>query len=1467
MDKNRDERNNREYESGSEAGGSSRLPSDAAAGGTASLPAAAAREDGEARVLTAEATSGGEGRVLTAEAASGGEAPVELPPRPAESTWTEEQWQAIVDGGENILVAAAAGSGKTAVLVERIIRRISDESAMLHVDQLLVATFTKAAAAEMRERIRLALERKLEANPDSEHLRRQLALLNRASITTLHSFCLEVIQRHFQAVQLDPAFRVANETEIELLRQDVLEELFEERYASKEPAFARMVDWFSGERNDEAAFRLVHRLYDFSRSHPWPEEWLDSMTASFSPADVEELGRSPWADSIMAAARLTLNGIVELLRQAIALTTAPGGPEPYRAALEQELAGAAALADAASSVPWERMHESFGLLSFGRLAACRGDQYDKELQEQVKRLRDQAKKRLQQVRDELFRRTPEQFLQELHAIRPVLEALTSVVSEFGARFEAAKRAKGWLDFADLEHYCLRILRDPSSTPERPVPSAAGLLYQEQFAEILLDEYQDTNMVQEAIVDLITRPGQGNRFMVGDVKQSIYRFRLAEPGLFQSKYTSYGKKGQGNGTRIDLARNFRSRQGIVDTVNMVFRQIMNADVAELTYDSAAELVCGASYPSADEIAAESRRDRDEFGLPYFATELLLIDKGVPAPADEAAEDEDSETERAAVDAAELETARLEARAIASRIRRMTGDEGEPPYLVYDKDQKRMRPVTYRDMVILLRATQAWAPLMMEELRREGIPAYAEFSTGYFTATEVEIVLSLLRVIDNPQQDIPLAAVLRSPIVGLQEEELARIRLYGKGKPFYYAVMEAARTEEHDCSPEAMQLELPLSADEGAASASASQQGWEGWQAKLRRFLDRLEQWRNAARQGRLSELIWQVYRETGYYEWVGGLAGGLQRQANLRALYDRARQYESSSIRGLFRFLRFIDRMRDSGGDLGTARALGEREDVVRIMTIHKSKGLEFPVVIVAGLSKRFNQQDLNASFLMHKHLGFGPKYVDEEKRVAYPTLPNLAIRRQMRLELLAEEQRVLYVALTRPKEKLILIGTVQDAEKSIRKWGEALDVERLLLPDYVVAEARSYLDWIGPAIIRHPAAAEWRRYAGLPNRNGESLLDDPSRWQLAMVPASVIAADERLAEMPVDEERMRRLKALRRLETEEVFPRSVWAEQIGERLSWRDPYRIVTLLPSKTSVTEMKRLAASDDWPPEDWVGAPAGPEEEVETASEPGGLEAAEAAIGGNEPAAAAGAAAGGDQAASGPYSDPSRTLYLRRPKFMERRGITPVERGTAYHLLMQHLPLNRPLTAAEVKHTLDDLVARLIMTRMQADALDAGSVAAFFDSEVGRQLAEASWVKRELPFSYGLTATEAYTIEGLRRRESVTAAAEALGSGTASASGNEPRFVATPAFAAMDSSGQLDQETVLVQGIIDCLFEWNGELVLLDYKTDKVLAHRGGLRGLTEHYRFQLELYARAIEEIWKRPVKRKVLYFFDAKQACEL
>ncbi|MGZ9585006.1 helicase-exonuclease AddAB subunit AddA [Paenibacillus marinisediminis] len=1326
-----------------------------------------------------------------------------LPSKPEGSKWTDDQWRAVVDGGANMLVAAAAGSGKTAVLVERIIRKISDEQQPIHVDQLLVATFTKAAAAEMRERIRIALEQALERNPESEHLERQLALLNRASITTLHSFCLEVIQRHFQTIGLDPAFRVANETETEVMRQDVLEGIFEERYGKEDEPFRRFVDWFSGERNDEAAFKLVQRLYDFSRSHPWPELWLEQMSAAFRVSTVEELSRSPWAEGIMQDTRLGLSGVAELLRQAAQLATSPGGPEPYGQLIESEWLAAKAIQEQAQALPWHEMSTVFEQLSFGRLPACRGDQFDKSMQEQTKRLRDQAKARFAQLKDDLFQRAPEQFLLELHQIAPVIETLVGVVKEFGELFEQAKRSKGLLDFSDLEHYCLRILRDPESSPEHPLPSDAALQYQDQFVEILLDEYQDTNMVQEAIVDLIAKEGRGNRFMVGDVKQSIYRFRLAEPGLFLAKYYAYSPRTKEQGIRVDLARNFRSRVEVVDAVNMLFRQLMNKKVAELEYDREAELQFGAAYypelPERDGVRQSA------------ATELILLEKGKGSePSNEAEADEESEESAEnsnMVDAVELETARLEARAIAARIRRLLGDDGEAPYLVFDGKLKQMRPATYRDIVILLRATQAWAPLMVEELRLEGIPAYAEFSTGYFQATEVEVVVSLLRVIDNPYQDIPLAGVLRSPVVGLTAEELAVIRLADKSKPYYDALLEAAAGTN---------VMSPIEGEDQLLS--------EHSRSKISTFLDNLERWRNEARQGSLSDLIWSIYRETGYYEWVGGLAGGLQRQANLRALYDRARQYESSSIRGLFRFLRFIDRMQETGGDLGTARALGEQEDVVRIMTIHKSKGLEFPVVFVAGLAKKFNQQDLTAPFLMHKQLGFGPRYVEEEARVTYPTLANLAIRRQMRLELLAEELRVLYVAVTRPKEKMILVGTVGDAEKAIHNWGEALDLEELLLPDYMIARARSYLDWVGPAVIRHPAAGALRRYAGLPDRNGSALLDETAEWTLSLMPASVLSV--RLDDNQVPEmhgEKAERLQHLLRLEAVDEGESTAYTEQLDKRLSWRNPYRIAEMLPAKTSVTEMKRLYQQEDAVSVSWVN-PSESDADMNLKL--------------NQD--------------TGESNREGYTLHLRRPKFMEDKRLTPAERGTAYHLVMQHLPLNAGLNVDIVRDTLVHMLERQLITEAQAEAIDVEAIMNFFTHPVGQQLLQADSVQRELPFSYGLTAAEAYSIEMSR----------ALPDGE-----ERLRYVATPTFAAKDEAGILEHETVLVQGVIDCLFESGGELILLDYKTDKVLKHRGGTEALAEHYHFQLDFYARAIEQIIGRKVDKKVLYFFDSREATVL
>ncbi|WP_152392142.1 helicase-exonuclease AddAB subunit AddA [Paenibacillus guangzhouensis] len=1376
-------------------------------------------------------------------------------PKPEGSQWTDDQWSAIVRGGENILVAAAAGSGKTAVLVERIIRKIASEEEPLNVDQLLVATFTKAAAAEMRERIREALEKELDKNPDSEHLRRQLALMNRASITTLHSFCLEVIQRYFQLIPLDPAFRIANETEADFIRQEVLEDLFEAHYAedAEDSDFRKLVDWFSGERSDEAMVRLVQSLYDFSRSHPWPREWLYTMADAFAVEDVSMLGQSAWAQSVVADVRLQLNGIVGVLRQAMMLIEQPGGPVPYRDTLMEDMSMVLSLRDAAEEAPWEMLYEHFASMAFGKLKACRGEQYNKELQDQVKGLRDQVKKLLTAMQEELFRRPPELFLGEMQTLAPLMRTLAEFVLSFGEKYEQAKRAKGLVDFSDLEHYCLQILRHPASTLEETYPSGAALEYQTQFAEVLLDEYQDTNMVQEAIVSLISRPGAGNRFMVGDVKQSIYRFRLAEPGLFLNKYKSYPAMSKGQGLRIDLARNFRSRQEIVDAVNTIFRQIMNASVAEIDYDERAELVCGAKYPVGEEA----------FGQEYPA-ELWLIDRGNGAGTQgvEPLDDESADTEvsngeeeggasmhRAAqLDAEELMTAQLEARLIATQIRQLMGEYGTP-FQVYDKFLKGMRSVTYRDIVILLRATQQWAPLMIEQLRLEGIPAYAELNTGYFEATEVEVMISLLKVIDNPVQDIPLAGVLRSPIVNLTAEELAQIRLHGKGLTFYEAMVKL--TMEDEVRRDDLSVE-------------------RGLLTKLRRFMDRLAYWRDEARQGSLSELLWRIYRETGYYDWVGGLPGGTQRQANLRALYDRARQYESTSLRGLFRFLRFIERMQDNGGDLGTARALGEQEDVVRIMTIHKSKGLEFPVVFVAGLSKMFNQQDLSASFLMHKQLGFGPRYMDQELRVAYPTLPSLAIKRQIKMELLAEEMRVLYVALTRPKEKLYLIGSVRNVEKQLQTWGQAVDQTDLLLPDYMLARGRSYLDWIAPSLMRHRDGSELRRLGGLPNRAGDCLADDPSKWYISVVPAEEVQqwAAVGLETVDQDDAYMAKLNLVRQMAegqvaglqsavsnasasvSEETALQEIvdgqlelWLDEptaepsdvdvdsnvligieavarnlISKRLEWRYPHHLASGVAAKTTVTEMKRmLQMQEEDPAEELYQEIFTNDDEDE-----GQLEMRQTS-----------------------EDESILSLHLRRPRFMEKKKLTPTERGTVYHLVMQHVPIGSDLgiDADGVSSLLNQMVERRLISDEQRRAVDPASVAAFYASEIGSELTAAKWVKREIPFSFGLQATEA--IPHLRKMQEEAVVHPDM-----------DRLQVE----AMDLSS-LDGETVLIQGVIDCLYEReDGALVLLDYKTDRIPPGEKGLMEVAERYRFQLELYKSAIERMWRRPVDALVLYFFD-------
>ncbi|RXZ77176.1 helicase-exonuclease AddAB subunit AddA [Paenibacillaceae bacterium] len=1375
-----------------------------------------------------------------------------LTKKPSDSNWTDEQWQAIVSGGRDILVAAAAGSGKTAVLVERIIRKISNET---DVDRLLVATFTKAAASEMKERIRIALERALDADPGSEHLRRQLALMNRASITTLHSFCLDVIRRYYPLIGLDPGFRIANETEAELMRLDVLDALFEQRYAEaaaaveageEESSFIQLADDFGGERSDEPLYRLVQRLYDFSNSHPWPEYWLRETAAAFTAPDEAALEGTQWVRMLVADVQLTLGGAQTMLQQALAKTGLPGGPDSYGQTLTEDLGMLEGLIDATSRLPWREWRSAFAGAAFGKLKALRGDGYDKGLQDETKALREQAKEMINDLKEELFQRSTADFLFEMNALAPRMAALAELVIDFGSRYERAKRSKGLLDFGDLEHYCLRILRAPTSTPLSEQPSAAAHAYREQFDEILLDEYQDTNRVQEAIVSLIAREA-GNRFMVGDVKQSIYRFRLAEPNLFLQKYHSFNGS-EGVGLRIDLARNFRSRLEVVDGVNDVFRAIMHEKVAEMEYDERAELVCGASYPAAERMGGKER----------YAVEFALLNRGGSSP-EEREDDQDaldgdvSNPGSPKADAADLQTAELEGRWIAAQIHELFNPQGGAVgrFRVYDSKAGAHRPLEWRDIVILLRATQQWAPIVIAELQALGIPAYAELNSGYFDATEVEIMISLLRVIDNPLQDIPLAGVLRSPIFGLTAEDLALVRIHADKGSFYDAVLQAAGSL----------LQTPEV------------------RAKLMRFLEQLGRWREEARQGSLSDLLWQIYRETGYFDLVGGLPGGVQRQANLRALHDRARQYEATSFRGLFRFLRFIDRMRENGGDLGTARALGEQENVVRIMSIHKSKGLEFPVVFVAGLGKMFNMQDLNSPFLMHKELGFGPRYVDSSLRVSYPTLPYLAIRRRMRMEMLAEEMRILYVALTRPKEKLFLVATSTNAEKQLHRWQSAVVDGRM--PDFTAASARRFADWLLPlvasgkafdiaAMIGHMDVLAGKAMpsvtagdeandlvenltaedeaAGLGdeaearhNTDHSPLRDSVLKdWKFTVPPAELfvpLAAAAVEADPAAEEARERILGEIQKLAPLATGLDETAEQQIDSRLSWRYPYAQAPFIAAKTSVTEMKRMHAE------------AGIEQALtlEEASagamvDSTGISYANdselAADGRAAPAVSADAVTGlakkdklqmvglTDVAAESAKGLPTGSLRLRRPRFMEEISLTAAERGTVSHLLMQHVPLEGEVDGERLQAAVQNMIDRSLLTVEQSEAIDLTAVESFFASELGARLLRAPWKRREVPFSCTLPAERVHQ----------AAAASAI-------------------------SG----EPVLIQGIIDCLFEDEDGLVLVDYKTDVI--RQGQWRQSAERHRFQLELYAEAIGRILGKTVDECYVFFFDGGKAIRL
>lgn len=1149
--------------------------------------------------------------------------------------WTTEQQEAIDRSGSDILVAAAAGSGKTAVLVERIIQKVISTKEPIDIDALLVVTFTNAAAQEMRTRVGLALEKALADDPSSLHLKKQLSLLQRSSISTLHSFCLDVVKQYAYAIDLDPAFRIVDEMEAELMKQEVMDELFETWYGQGEEgqsAFFSVVDRFSTDRSDADVEELILHLYHFAKQHPWPNEWLDQLAITYAIPDNWQEEDLSWLSMVKEEINHQLDAMEQELTFAKRVAEAPDGHFPYVETIEKDLVMVKDMR--ARLNEWNALYAYVNEASLASLSRKKADSHPDQ-KERAKAYRDAFRERFNRMKKMYFVRDLEHHVKDMQQLAPVVLEIKTLVKQFMHQYERAKRERAVVDFSDLEHFCLQLLTDPVSTSTNVIPSDIARHFQAEFTEVFVDEYQDTNFVQETILTMLTdQEGSGNLFMVGDVKQSIYRFRHAEPSLFIHKYNAFSREDH-PAHRIDLARNFRSREHVLTGVNFIFKQMMDEAVGEIEYDEAASLIYG-------------NQSFDDLPFPEAAPSFIIIDRDA---------DLDDEASKHSSDVKEMEQAVLEARAYSSQIKRWIGRDDHPPLQVVDEDTKKQRDLAYRDIVILLRS-MTWAPMIVEELKEQGIPVYAELSTGYFEAIEIQVMLNMLKVIDNPYQDIPLASVLRSPIVGFDEEQLTTIRLASRSGSYYDAV-QTYKQQNND-----------VVAD------------------RLEQFMEQLTLFRSAARQGALSELIWDIYRETGYYDFVGGMPGGRQRQANLRALYDRAQGYESTSFRGLYRFLRFIEHMEERGDDLGAARALSEQEDVVRIMTIHKSKGLEFPVVLVGGMHRQFNVQDMQKKYILHKDYGFATKYIDAVKRITYPTLYYYALQKEIQKEMLAEEMRVLYVALTRAKEKVVMVGTVPSFEKKRESWQMIANHEEQLLPRFARSETNNYFDWIGPALMRHQDSTVLHGEEGIDAGIPKEILKDKSIWDVQVVPAYTLLdiEDERSEANETVQTHIRHWKPV-----ELDDPKK--DAYVDQHLSYLYPFEEATVVRAKQSVTEIKRQQEILD----------------VYSADE---------------------------------LVHRSSTQWTTRPQFMQtKKELTASEIGTAMHTVMQHLPFDQKIEGDALETFILSLVDKQMLTTEEADVIDRKAIEAFYESPLAALIMEAAYVYREVPFSYTLPANEVYT------------------------------------------------------------------------------------------------------------------------------
>ena len=1265
--------------------------------------------------------------------------------------FTPEQQKVIELHNSNILVSAAAGSGKTAVLVERIIRMVCEGEHPADIDRLLIVTFTNAAAAEMRERIAAGIAARLEADPGNEHIQKQSALLHNAQITTIDSFSLFLIRNHFNEIGLDPDFRVADEGEIKLLQQDVLAQLLEDAYAGNFvpealEQFHACVEYFCPGGRESVLEQHILNLSRYAGSFPWPEEWLEERKNDYAAGDMEALVRSNYGQYLTERVNRTVEGCLEKLREVKRLCELPDGPYMYGELTDAEIEQLERLTDCKNL---EEQAAKIPAVTFARLPSKKDDSVDPAKRELAKTIRNSVKDTLSDLSESYFKTPLELAVEQGKACREPLRMLLDLVLEFDRRLLAVKQERHLIDFSDMEHYALQILlkrekveetgdagTDRAETKYRIVPSDVAMEYRQYFQEILIDEYQDSNLVQEYLLSAISGEAEGhyNRFMVGDVKQSIYKFRLARPELFLEKYDTYQETG--DLCRIDLAKNFRSRIQVVDAVNGVFSRIMSREIGGIAYDDKAALYPGATYPAAED--------------PAYGSEALLIRKPERGECEESGIGEQHAKGAGAL--VDYDNVRqLEALAIAARIKQLKGS-----LKVMEKSTGELRPVRYSDMVILLRTTSGWDEEFKKTLEQQGIPVYITSKTGYFGALEVQELLQFLRVLDNPRQDIPLFGVMQSAFGGFTQEEIAQIRSGGEGHSrkrmtLYEALKEVAQSGR--------------TVEEGEETSAGESAGEEAkLSQKADTFLQRIDHYRDLTPFTSIRDLLQQILDDYDYLNYVTALPAGSKRRANVEMLLTKASAFEKTSYFGLFHFIRYMEQLEKYDVDYGEADTLDENADVVRIMSIHKSKGLEFPVVFVSGLSKRFNMQDANQSLIVDMDLGVAVDYVNPGRRIKNKTLRRAVLSAKMKEDSLAEELRVLYVALTRAREKLILTSVMDKADE---KWelAQMTGQERLTYLDF--CEAGSYMDFLLPILPKTGIAVKTLRT--------EELAAEEIREQLRM--GDRREELQRLADGEVllpgnPEENERKLMRLR------------------ERFAYQYPYAGLQKLYTKTTVSELKIAAMAEK------------------------------------------------DEAAFHTFEEKEVVPYI--PAFRrEQEKVSGAVRGSAFHRVMELLDFTyvfvesglfekcpgdyetyrKRLDAERLKKRLEEFLQRetvsLRLTEEYAKAVSLPKILNFLEQELPYRMwraQEQGLLYREQPFVLGIDAKRL-----------------------------DPDLP--------------EGEKVLIQGIIDVFFIEDGEIVLLDYKTDVI----DSLEALWNRYNVQIQYYEEALTKLMQMPVKERILYSF--------